>query len=400
MAGRVHGRTQKGVEMDERIAIVSTVRTAIGRFGGALKDMPAIDLGALVAAEAIRRAGLEPAAVGRVVVGQNIQLTPRGNPARPVLLKAGIPKTSDDYAVNMNCASGLRAMTSLAQDILLGDVEVGLAVGMENMSQTPYLLEGARWGYRLGDGQLIDFLANYILGDAGPMAENVAAEYGITRQAQDEFAYQSQRKAIAAINEGKFEADILPVMVQDKRETVEFKVDEHPRRSTTLEALARLKPAFRPGGTVTAGNASGINDGAAALMLVSERTARARGLQVRGYLKAWAAAGVEPTLFGIGPVPATRKVLAKAGLTLKDIELVELNEAFASASIAVMRELGLDPERVNVNGGAIALGHPVGATGLILVIKLLAEMERRDARYGLVTMCVGNGQGMSVIVER
>ncbi len=385
----------------DRIAIVSAVRTPIGRFGGSLKDIPVIDLGALVATECMRRVGIAPQEIERVVVGQNIQLTPRGNPARPVLLKAGIPITSNDYAINMNCASGLRAMTCLAQDILLDDVSVGLAVGMENMSQTPYLLEKARWGYRLGDGQLVDFLANYILGDAGPMAENVAEKYAIRREEQDDFAYQSQVKAIAALDAGLFDADIVPVLIpQKKGAPIEFRVDEHPRRDIRRESLASLKTAFKEGGTVTAGNSSGINDGAASLMLMKESEAIRRGLKPRGFLKAWAAAGVEPGLFGIGPVPATQKALKRAGLSQSEIGLMEINEAFASPVLAVIKELGLDPARVNVNGGAIALGHPVGATGLVLVIKLLAEMERRGISYGLVTMCVGNGQGMSVILER
>ncbi len=389
------------MDNSERIAIVSAVRTPIGRFGGTLMGVSAIDLGAQVAAEAIKRANLAPEAIQRLVAGENIQVTPRGNPARPVLLKAGIPNSSSDYTINMNCASGLRAMTCLAQDIMTGDVRAGLAVGMENMSQTPYLLEGARWGYRLGDAPLVDFLANYILGDAGPMAENVAARYGIRREEQDEFACRSQMKAIAAIDAGIFAADILPVSVpQKKGVAVDFRVDEHPRRDVTRESLARLRPAFREGGTVTAGNSSGINDGAAALVLMAEEEARARGLAVRGFLKAWASAGVDPDYFGIGPVPSTQKALQKAGLRTNELALIEINEAFASSTLAVIKDLELDPERVNVNGGAIALGHPVGATGLILVVKILAEMERRDARYGLVTMCVGNGQGMSVILER
>jgi acetyl-CoA C-acetyltransferase len=389
------------MKIDERIAIVSAVRTPIGRFGGALKDVSAIDLGAMVGVEAVRRASLAPQDIERVVVGENIQLTPRGNPARPVLLKAGIPVSSSDYSINMNCASGLRALTCLAQDILIGDVRVGLAVGMENMSQTPYLMEGARWGYRLGDGHLVDFLANYILGDAGPMAENVAARYGIQRQDQDEFAYQSQMKAIDAIDAGRFNRDILPVQVaQKKGPPVEFAEDEHIRRDTTLESLGRLKSAFRPEGTVTAGNSSGINDGAAALVVMTESEAKARGLAVRGCLTSWASAGVDPDYFGIGPIPATRKALDKAGLSLDQIGLIEINEAFASSTLAVIKELEIDPQIVNINGGAIALGHPVGATGLILVVKILAEMGRRNVRCGLVTMCVGNGQGMSLILER
>jgi acetyl-CoA C-acetyltransferase len=317
-----------------------------------------------------------------------------------VLLKAGIPCSRDDYSINMNCASGLRAITCLAQDIQLGDIKIGLAVGMENMSQTPYLLENARWGYHLGNGKLIDFLADYILGDAGPMAENVAKKYGISREEQDKFAFESQQKAIAAIDSRKFEADIVPVLVpQNKGNTIEFKVDEHPRRDTSLERLSMLKPAFLEDGSVTAGNSSGINDGAAALVMMTERQARQLDFNPIGYIKGWSSAGVEPGLFGMGPVPATKKVLEKTGLKLDDIKLIEINEAFASSTLAVMKELSLDPSIVNVNGGAIALGHPVGATGLILIIKILAEMNRREIHYGLVTMCVGNGQGMSIVLE-
>lgn len=385
---------------NERVAIVAPTRTAIGRFGGSLQNVGALDLGAHVVKAVIERAGLRPDDIERVVAGENIQVTPRGNPARQVLLRAGIPKSSDDYSINMNCSSGLRAMTALAQDIMLGDVGIGIAVGMENMSQTPYLLEGARFGYRLGNATLIDFLADYILGDAGPMAEKVADEYGISRDEQDEFAYESQRRAIAAIDAGKFEDEIVPIEVpQRKGEPALFKEDEHPRRDTSVEKLAKLRPAFKEGGTVTPGNASGINDGAAAAVLMLESRAKNLGLEPAGYLQAWAAAGVEPTLFGIGPVPATKKALAKTSLALDDFGLIELNEAFASSTIAVIRDLNLDPEIVNVNGGAIALGHPVGATGLVLVTKLLYEMARRDVQHGLVTMCVGNGQGMSVILE-
>lgn len=386
---------------EERIAIIAPTRTAIGRFGGSLKDSGALDLGAHVVRAAIQRAGLEADAIDRVVAGENIQVTRGGNPARHVQLRAGIPKSCDAYTINMNCSSGLRAMTSLAQDILLGDTEIGVAVGMENMTQTPYLLENARFGYRLGNGTLVDFLSDYILGDAGPMAENVAAEYEITRAEQDAYAYSSQTRAVAAIDDGKFRSEIIPVPVpQQKGAPIDFELDEHVRRDSSLERLARLVPAFRDGGTVTAGNSSGINDGAAAVVLTGESRARSMGLQPAGYLRAWASAGVEPELFGLGPVPATRKALQKAGLALQDIGLVELNEAFASSTLAVMRELELDPEVVNVNGGAIALGHPVGATGLVLTTKLLSEMKRRGTRYGLVTMCVGSGQGMSVVFEQ
>lgn len=386
---------------DERIAVIAPTRTAVGRFGGSLKDIGALDLGAHAVKTAIQRAGLEPKDIQRVVAGENIQVTRGGNPARHVLLRAGIPNSADDYSINMNCSSGLRAMTSLAQDILLGDVEIGVAVGMENMTQTPYFLEGARAGYRLGNGTVLDFLSEYILGDAGPMAEKVAAEYGITRSEQDQFAYASQMRASAAVDAGKFTADIAPIEIkQPKGQPTLFQVDEHFRRDSSIEKLAKLPAVFKKDGTVTAGNASGINDGAAAVILMTEGRAKQLNLHPAGYLKSWAAAGVEPTMFGVGPVPATKKALKKAGLSIEEIELVELNEAFASSSIAVMRDLELDPDIVNVNGGAIALGHPVGATGLILTTKLLSEMQRRQAHYGLVTMCVGSGQGMSVILER
>ncbi len=384
---------------DERVAIIAPVRTAVGRFGGALRETSALDLGAHVTREAMNRAGLDPEQVDRVVAGQNLQVTRGGNPARHVLLRAGLPVASDAYTINMNCSSGLRAMSSLAQDILVGDVATGVAVGMENMSSSPYLLEGARFGYRLGNGVLVDFLGDYILGDAGPMAENVAAAYGITRDEQDEFAAESQRRAVRAIDQGLLRDQITAIDVAAKGGSAAFDTDEHPRRDVTREKLARLRPAFRDGGTVTAGNSSGINDGAAALVLMRESQARQEGRSPAGYLRGWASAGVEPGMFGIGPVPAVRKLLDRAGRELGDIGLIELNEAFASSTLAVIRDLKLDPDLVNVNGGAIALGHPVGATGLVLVTKLLSEMRRRGVQYGLATMCVGSGQGMAALFE-
>lgn len=385
---------------DQRLAIVAPVRTAIGRYGGSLKDAPALDLGAHVVRESVRRSGLELSQIERVVAGENLQVTKGGNPARHVLLRAGIPVTSDDYSINMNCSSGLRAMTSLAQDVLMGDVEVGVAAGMESMTNAPYLLEGARFGYRLGNGVLIDFLADYILGDAGPMAETIANRCGVSREEQDEFAAASQRKAIAAIEAGRFKEQIVPIDIPSKTGPVPFQVDEHPRADSTFDKLARLRPAFKPDGTVTAGNSSGINDGAAALVVMSEERAKESGTAVAAYLSGWAAAGVEPEMFGIGPVPAVRKLLTRVGLDLRDIGLIEINEAFASSTIAVIKELDLDPAIVNVNGGAIALGHPVGATGLVLVTKLVHEMASRGVHRGIVTMCVGSGQGMAVLLER
>jgi acetyl-CoA C-acetyltransferase len=385
---------------DQRIALCGGVRTAIGKFGGSLQDISALDLGAEAVRGCLSHAGAQPDQVQRVVLGENIQVTPGGNPARHVLLRAGIPVEADDYSINMNCSSGLRAITSLGQDVLRDDVEVGVAAGTESMSNTPYLLEQARRGYRLGNGVLIDFLADYVLGDAGPMAEKVATDYRISREDQDRWAVESQRRALEAIDAGWFANAILPIDVAKKgAEPNWFSVDEHPRRGVTLEALAKLKPAFDPKGTVTAGNSSGINDGAAAFLVCTEVVARDRGYPVDGYVTGWASAGVEPALFGTGPIPAVRKLLQRAGLDVSDIDLVELNEAFASSTIAVTRELKLDEARVNVNGGAIALGHPVGATGLILVVKLLSELRRRGLQRGIVTMCVGSGQGMAVLLE-
>lgn len=382
-------------ESPDDVVIVSGARTPIGRFGGALKSVSAIDLGVTAVSAAVERSGVSARDIDRLVAGENIQVTPRGNPAREVLLRSGLPVSASDYAVNMNCASGLRAMASVASDLLLHDVEFGVAVGMENMSQTPFLLEEVRWGRHLGNMAAIDFLADYILGDAGPMAEKVARMYNVTRAEQDEFALESQRRAGIAIENGHFQQDLVPVRagpIVDR--------DEHPRPDVTAETLAALRPAFSIEGSVTAGNSSGINDGAAAVVLTTGSIARDRGLQPKATIRGWASAGVEPSVFGLGPVPAVRLLLGRLGLHISDIGLVELNEAFASSTIAAMRELGLESGQTNVNGGAIALGHPVGATGLVLVIKLIAEMERRDVRYGVVTMCIGNGQGMAVLLER
>ncbi len=387
------------VAVKSRLGLVAPVRTPIGKFGGSLRDVGALDLGAHVVREAVIRAGMEPAEVERVVAGENIQVTRGGNPARHVTLRAGLPDRVDSYTINMNCSSGLRAMVSLAQDVLLGDVSNGVAVGMENMSQTPYLLERARFGYRLGSGDLVDFLAEHILGDAGPMAEKVAVSYGISRAEQDELAVGSQRRAAEALEGGLFDAQIAPVDVPAKGGTERFGRDEHVRPGTSLESLGRLAPAFTPSGTVTAGNSSGINDGAAALVVMREEEARKKGRALAGYLAGWSSAGVAPDMFGIGPVPAVEKLLARHGLSTGDVGLFEINEAFASSTIAVMRDLKLSPDRVNVNGGAIALGHPVGATGLVLVTKLLSEMARRGVERGIVTMCVGSGQGMAVLLE-
>lgn len=402
------------------VAIICMVRTAVGRFGMSLKDISPLNLGALVIREVIRRANLSPKQIKRVIVGENIQSTPRGDPARHIALRAGLPIEVDDYSINMNCSSGMRAVVCGTQDILLGERDILVAAGVECMSQAPYLLDGVRWGIKLGGKKLIDFLADYLLVDAGPMAEAVAERYKISRREQDEFAYASHMKAIRAIDEGKFEREIVPVPVKALREKAAretvmedkliplpdevenenfFQVDEHPRRDTSLEKLSSLRPVFKRGGTVTAGNASGINDGAAALVLMKEEKAKELGLSPLAHLRAWESVGIKPELFGMGPVPVVKKLLNKENLNIEEIDLFEINEAFASSTIAVIQQLKIDPQKVNVNGGAIALGHPVGATGVIMMIKLISEMRRRKSKYGIATMCVGSGQGMAVIIE-
>jgi len=383
----------------EEIVIIEEARTPIGKFGGALKDFSPIDLGASVVKEAIDRAGIEPETIDRIVIGENIQTTPRGDPARQIALKAGLPIRVDDYSINMNCASGMRAVVCAAEDLLLGEANIGIAGGVESMSRAPYILEGARWGYRLGNNTLIDFLVDYILGDAGPMAELVASKFNIKREEQDQWAYESHIKAIKAIDEGKFKESIVPIEIPSRNGTQVFDTDEHPRRDTSLEKLAKLKPVFTANGTVTAGNSSGINNAAGVLVLATASKAIALNKTPLAILRGWASAGVEPELFGLGPIPAVRKLLKKVNLTLGDIGLIELNEAFASSTIAVIRELDLNPDIVNVNGGAIALGHPVGATGVIMMIKLIDEMHFRNVKYGIATMCVGSGQGMAVLLE-
>ncbi|UCG94183.1 MAG: thiolase family protein [Candidatus Aerophobus sp.] len=406
--------------LNKDIAIVSYSRTPVGKFGMSLKDISSLDLGALVIRAAVKRAGLKPGQIDRVVMGENNQTTPRGDPARHVLLRAGLSFQTDDYSINMNCSSGMRAVVCAAQDIILGEREIIVAGGMENMSQSPHFVEGVRWGLKLGGARLVDFLSDYILPDAGPMAENVAERYGISRNEQDEFAYESHMRAIKAIDEKKFVEEIVPVPVKAIKEKAAietvledklvplpeettgndlFKVDEHPRRDTSLEKLSSLRPIFKRGGTVTAGNASGINDGAAALVLMKEEKAKEFGLSPLAHLRAWESAGIEPELFGMGPVPAVKRLLNKKNVNIEHIGLFEINEAFASSTIAVMRELKIDSQKVNPNGGAIALGHPVGATGVIIMIKLINEMRRRKSKYGIAAMCVGSGQGMAVMIE-
>jgi acetyl-CoA C-acetyltransferase len=391
-----------------KAVIVSGVRTAIGAFGGALKDVPATELGRVVIEQAMERAGLDRADVEEVIMGNVLQAGVGMNPARQAALAAGIPDSVPSFTVNKVCGSGLKAVALAAQAIAAGDSELIVAGGLESMSRAPYLLTNARWGYRMGNAEVVDSMMSEGLSCAiscchmGVTAENVASMCDISREAQDEFSAESQRRAEAAISSGRFDEEIAPVMLKQKKgEPVAFKVDEYPRAGTTAEKLALLKPAFkREGGTVTAGNASGINDGAAALVVASEERARLMELAPLAKIVSYATAGVDPRYMGLGPVPAIERALEKAGLALGDIDLFELNEAFAAQSLGVTGKLGIDSSRVNVNGGSIALGHPIGASGARVLVTLLYEMRRRDARRGLAALCIGGGQGIAMIVER
>jgi acetyl-CoA C-acetyltransferase len=387
--------------------IVSAVRTAIGTFSGTLANTSASELGATVIRAALERAKVEPGAVDEALMGCILQAGQGQNPARQAALKAGLPIEVPCTTINKVCGSGLKSVALAAQSIIAGDAEIVVAGGTENMNLAPYMLDKARTGYRMGHGQLIDSMIHdglwCIFGDThmGITAENLAEQYSISRAEQDEFAAASQAKAAAAIESGRFADEIVPVLIpQRKGDPIKFDKDEHVRPGTTVESLAKLKPAFKKDGTVTAGNASGINDGAAAVVVMSADRAKAMGLAPIAKVRAYAAAGVDPSVMGIGPVPATRKALAKAGLTVEDIDLIEANEAFASQSLAVGRDLGWDPAKVNVNGGAIALGHPIGASGARILVTLLHEMEKRDVKYGLATLCIGGGMGIAMIVER
>jgi acetyl-CoA C-acetyltransferase len=391
-----------------KAVILSAVRTAIGTFGGALKDIPATELGRAAIAGAISRSGIDGGEIEEVIMGNVLQAGLGMNPARQSAIAAGIPDWVPSFTVNKVCGSGLKAVALAAQAIAAGDSDLLVAGGMESMSRAPYLLTDARWGYRMGNGQVVDSLLSEGLTCAisnchmGVTAENVAERYGITRGAQDEFASESQTRAVAAISTGRFNDEVVPVMVpQRKGAALAFTGDEHPRAGTTSETLARLKPAFKSeDGSVTAGNASGINDGAAALVVASPERTRLMELAPLGTILSYASAGVDPRFMGIGPVPAIQTALERASLNVRDIDLFELNEAFAAQSLAVMKELALDPARVNVNGGAIALGHPIGASGARVLVTLLYEMRRRDVKRGLAALCIGGGQGIAMIVER
>ncbi len=388
--------------------IVGATRTAIGTFGGALAEVAATTLGSEVIREALRRAKVAPEQVDEVIMGNILGAGLGQGPARQSAINAGLPVEVPATTINKLCGSGLKAVSLAAQAILLGDAEIVVAGGMENMSRAPYLLEKARYGYRLGDGAIVDSMMKDGLVDAfygypmGITAENVAERFEIGRQEQDEFAARSQARAAAAIAAGAFDKEIVSIEVPAGRgKTTSFARDEHPRPGTTAETLAGLRPAFkREGGTVTAGNASGINDGAAAVVVMSADKARELGLTPLARIVAYASAGVDPQFMGMGPVPAVQRALKKAGLTIADIDLIELNEAFAAQSLAVCGQLGASPEKTNVHGGAIALGHPIGASGARVLVTLLHALERHGGRLGLASLCIGGGQGVAMIVER
>jgi len=387
------------------IVILGGARTAIGTFGGALAAIPPTTLGATAARSAMERAGVAPDQIGHVAFGHVINTEPRDMYlSRVAAMDAGVPDSVPAMNVNRLCGSGVQAIVSAYQSLLLGDCDFALAGGAENMSRSPYILPAARWGQKMGDVSGMDMMLGALncpfgTGHMGITAENVASEHGITRQAQDDFALQSQQRAATAISEGRFADQIVPVDIKVRRETVSFEVDEHPK-NTTAEALAGLRSAFQKDGTVTAGNASGINDGAGAIVLARADAAANAGLKPLARIIGYAHAGVRPEVMGIGPVPAVRKLFEKTGLGPDDFDVIESNEAFAAQALAVTQELGLDPAKVNPNGGAIALGHPVGATGAIITVKALYELERIGGKRALITMCIGGGQGIALAIER
>lgn len=390
----------------KEVVIVSAARTPVGRFGGTLKEVPAVKLGALAVQEAMKRGQISPGQVDEVILGNVLQAGLGQNPARQVVIHSGIPQEVPGTTINKVCASGLKSVMMAAQAIKAGDADVVVAGGMESMSMAPYALRQARWGARMGNGELVDLMIYDGLLDVfgqvhmGITAEKVAEKFGITREDQDRLSLRSQENALKAVAAGRFRDEIVPVpILQKKGDPKLFDTDEHPR-ATTWEDLSRLKPAFKKDGTVTAGNASGINDGGAALMVMSLDKARELGLQPMAFIRSYATAGVDPWIMGTGPIPASQKALEKAGLTAKDLDLVEANEAFAAQAVAVNRAMGWDPEKVNVNGGAVAIGHPIGASGARILITLLYEMTKRNASLGLATLCVGGGMGAALILER
>ena len=393
--------------MSQEIVIVSAVRTAVGSFQGALKDVPATQLGAIVIKEAVKRAGLKPEQVSEVIMGNVLQAGLGQNPARQAAIQSGLPETVPAMTINKVCGSGLKAVHLAYQAIYAGDADIVVAGGMENMSLAPYLMPKARTGYRMGDQTVVDSMIydgltcafnNYHM---GVTAENLCDRYDISREEQDEFSARSQARAAAAIDAGRFEDEIVPVEIpQRKGDPIVFKEDEYVKRDSTAEKLGKLRPAFKKDGSVTAGNASGINDGAAAVIVMSKAKAEELGLTPLATIVANGHAGVDPAIMGIGPVQAVKNVLKKAEMTIDDIELIEANEAFAAQSIAVDRELQFNHDILNVNGGAIAIGHPIGASGARVFVSLLHEMQKRDAKTGLATLCIGGGQGVATIVKR
>lgn len=387
--------------------IVAATRTAIGSFNGGLASLSAAELGAITIKEVLNRAGIDGNLVDEVIMGNVLQAGLGQNPARQAWLKAGQTVEVPAITINKVCGSGLKAVNMAAQAVKAGDAGVMIAGGMESMSNAPYVIDNkARWGLRMGHGKLVDVMIqdglwcafnNYHMGIT---AENVAEKYGITREAQDQLAYESQQKALSAIQSGAFKKEIVPVTIKGKKGDVVFDTDEYPKANATREGLSALKPAFKKDGTVTAGNASGINDGAAAFVVMSAKKAQQLGVKPLARIIGYAEAGVDPAIMGVGPVPAVQKALKKAGLTVADLDLIEANEAFAAQFLAVGNELGLDPAKVNVNGGAVALGHPIGASGARILVTLLHAMQARQARTGLATLCIGGGQGVATIIER
>jgi acetyl-CoA C-acetyltransferase len=391
----------------QEVVLVSAVRTPIGNFMGGLSSLSATELGGIVVDEALNRAGLDKSWVEEVILGNVLQAGLGQNPARQASIKAGIAESVPTLTVNKVCGSGLKAVMLAAQAIRAGDADALVAGGMESMSNAPYLLPGARNGYRMGDAKVIDSMIRDGLwcafGDVhmGITAENIAEQYGLSRQEQDEFSAWSQQKAEAALQAGKFKEEIVPVKIpQRKGDPLVFDTDEFPRAGTTAETLGKLRPAFKKEGTVTAGNASGINDGAAAFVVMSAEKAKALGLKPLAKVVSYASAGVNPSVMGLGPIDATRKALQKANLSIKQIDLIEANEAFAAQSLAVGRDLEFDRDKLNVNGGAIALGHPIGASGARVLVTLVHEMHKRSSHYGLATLCIGGGQGVAMVIER
>lgn len=389
------------------VVIVKAVRTAIGNFGGTLKDISATELGAVVLRNILEETGIPPAEIDEVILGNVLQAAQGQNPARQAAIKAGVPESVPSYTVNKVCGSGLKAVGLAAQAIRAGDGYMYVVGGMENMSLAPYADLKSRWGARMGNNELVDCMIKDGLWCAfndvhmGITAENIAERWNLNRESQDEFAAASQQKFQAAQAANRFDAEIVPVIIpQRKGDPIRFAHDEYPRAGVTAEGLGKLKPAFKKDGTVTAGNASGINDGAAALLVMSGEKAKALGLKPMARILGYAASGVDPAIMGMGPVEASRKALAKANLTVADLDLIEANEAFASQSLAVAQELQFDPAKVNVYGGAIALGHPIGASGARILVTLLHALEQRDEKHGLATLCIGGGQGYATVVER